>query len=540
MGTVIGSCTQALAYYAGPVDQEPSFAFSKAQYDAFKAYYALPLDGTRAAVYGDSDALPARWPSPTLNNWRWFGDPTPNKLRFDDLTTLWTSFWTSIVSLFNTVTSPVGWNVSAAAADAETMVAPKKPSLNAQFAGMVRAGAASLLNLTALTADAEVAAATVDTNTSLRGWAEFAYTTIRSCSYRSELDGSMKRFSLGEAALIVAAAAGVVSLLVAVPLLGTGVAAASTVAGTVSLAVVLGTLVVAYDWSYRCVPALPYQLADDAIALLTRTLWPAADWFFAIPKAADDGSDPYTNTQAPICLHYMGPEPTFVSAWCSEELGFADLGYNLMFVLRQTWPDALDWFNTTTIPIVADVAAFVRDLGYLDAFADVDMTDPVAFANYWKCATVYTALPNLLIALAYLYLLAQLRPLVGLVASVLTQALYPVGLALLFELSLLSALLTHSSAGLASSHFGTKLQEEYEEEEPEEPEKPLGLLQPARMAILAAARHVTHADAPGRRAAAGLAPLAERLAERARLRLARAWQQRHQWGRDDEVPLMDM
>ncbi len=486
MGTVLNSVAQAIAYYAGPVDQEPSLAFTQARYTAFKNYYATV--GGAPAVFGDSDALPPRWPSPVYNNLKWFGDGTRDKLRFNDIRDLWSSFWTAIVTTFNTATSDsVGVTLRKRALSPAS--AGSRGSLNREFATLVRQAIGKLDLPARLNASSAVSVAASDNlaNASLRGWAEFAYGTIRSCSYREEIDGSMKRFSIGEAALIVGAVAFVLSAIVAVPLLGTGTATAGAVFSVTGLAVVLGTLVVAYDWSYRCLPALPYQLGDDLVWFTTRTLWPRADWFFSgVILASADGSDPYTAAAAPVCENYANG--TFTAAWCTEELGFLDIGYNLVFILNQTWPAAIEFLDTTQIPILADLAGLVRDAGYLDAFIHVDMTDPVTFSNYWSCAAVWTSIPNLLIAIAFLYLLAQLRPLLSMFASLIMQGFYPIALALLFELNLLTALLS----GGTPAAFGSAGGEEEGDEEEARPHHVGGQMRAMQQAVMCAARFQRH------------------------------------------------
>ncbi len=100
VGTVLASVVRPIAHYTGPVDQEPSLAFSKAAYTAFKTTFAAGAP----AVFGDSDDLPPRWPSPSIDNWRWFGDATANKLRFDDLAELWATLFGMLENAFTAAT----------------------------------------------------------------------------------------------------------------------------------------------------------------------------------------------------------------------------------------------------------------------------------------------------------------------------------------------------------------------------------------------------------------------------------------------------
>ena len=446
LGTVIDGAVQAIAYYAGPVTQEPSLAFSTARYNNFSTYYALGANSP--AVFGDSDDLPPRWPYPGINAWRYFGDRTPNKIRFTDIAALWTDIWTAIVSAFNSgTTSSIGVNITSTAAVGDPPV--ERPSLNRNFAQLVQQvvnglGLPELMAAAATTTQEEEqgtnAEALPPSNTSVVGWLEFLYTSIRICDFSSEIDGSHKRFSIGEAVLIVGAVAAGVTLLVALPLLGTGVATLGAMTGVATMAILLGTVVVAYDWTFRCVPAFPYQLGDDNVDFFTRTVWPRADWFYGgIINAAPDGSDPYTAAMSVQCAAYQNG--TLTSGWCSGDLGFSDLGYVAVFIAGQIWPESLTYLRTTNVPILADIAKIGLVAGYLDAFENVNMTDPVQNSQHWSCATVYTAIPNAMVAFAYLYVLSFLTPLVSMLATIFVTAFYPVALAGMCAMSMLAMIM---------------------------------------------------------------------------------------------------
>jgi len=152
-----------------------------------------------------------------------------------------------------------------------------------------------------------------------------------------------------------------------------------------------------------------------------------------------------------ICSNY--DDGTLTAASCTNDLGFWDIGYNIVFLLRQIWPSAVDWVANTQIPIVRQVAQLAVDAGYLTAFEGLDMTDPVTYSQHWSCATIWTALPNALIAMALIYVLwVLLGPLLRLFATLLVQLFYPLALALLLEVNLLTALfagpLQTASAGV--------------------------------------------------------------------------------------------
>ncbi len=260
IGTLIGSVLQAVAFYTGDVTTEPSLAFSKARYQDFKAYLADPL---APAVFGDSDDLPPRWPYPGLSAYRWFGDATPNKIRFSDLDSLWTTLWGGLVAGFDTATQDtLGTTVSATGVN-ETSVThfrgQPRASLNRRLAGLFRLAMQSLpeLDRAVVAQEEALVAMGVDmtedqvANLTVRGWGEFIYATVRTCSYRQELDGSMKRFSIGEALLISGAVGIAAGALAAVPLFGLGVSSVSAAIGTGLLVATAATVVVGYDWSYR-------------------------------------------------------------------------------------------------------------------------------------------------------------------------------------------------------------------------------------------------------------------------------------------------
>jgi hypothetical protein len=441
---LLDSITQAAAFYLGPADQEPSLAFSLARFNDFRAYYADP---SSPAVFGSSNDLPPRWPYPGISGFEWFNDATPNKLRFSDLDGLWSTLWVAIIGAFDSATTDtINTNITSADAGVIAMTAPQWPSLNRRFATMLR-GAMPPINTSAL--PSKLASASTDdlANLTLTGWATYLYKSVRSCSFREELDGSQKRFSIGESALIMGAVGASVGAIVTLPFIGFGLTTVGAAAGSASLAMVLGTLVVSYSWSYRCTPAFPYGLGDDVTWFATRTLWPRADWFWAGILNGDSitGADTYTSAASVVCSNYL--DGTFTAGWCygapdAGGLGFADLGYNLVFILGQVWPAALTYLATTRVPLLQQLVAIPIVNGYLDAFSGFDATDPVQYSQHWQCATTWTAVANVIIAVAYFYVIWKLAgPLVRMFATLLAQALWPVALAGMLELHLLFAML---------------------------------------------------------------------------------------------------
>lgn len=245
----------------------------------------------------------------------------------------------------------------------------------------------------------------------------FMLSWIRGCSYRDELNGSMKRFSIGESILIMSAVAAGLGLILGALLPGQIATVLGGLGVVLGLAILFGTIIVSYNWSYACFPALPMEMADDIMYFLTHTLMPRCDYLFAGIIL----NDTYTNEQCVILENY----DTYVYADPYFEVGFTDFGYNAAFTLKTLWPDAVHWLNTTRLPILSGLVALDFVQTRLNAFADFDPTDPISYSVHLSSNYVWTFIPNLTIMVAAVYLLTRLWPFVGLIANFLTGLILP-------------------------------------------------------------------------------------------------------------------
>jgi hypothetical protein len=439
IGTLIRSVVQMAAFFAGDASAEPSFNHSRTLYNAYNLYLA---DASPTVEIGDDPSNPVRWPWNDRSNWRILGDRTTNKLRFSDLADRWDGLWSELSGAWEDQT---GLSLTASAA-------AEGPTLNGLFAGTLgdaarairgpapshKRGLGTTLRRSTSRAGAAGAGAAVNTTDQVDGWLTFLWTSIRTCTFESEIDGSMKRFSIAEAALIAAGIGGALGLMIGVPLVGTGVLLAGTVVGFSLVTAALGTLWIAYDYSSHCVPAAPYQLADDVFYAATHTVLTPCEYFWA-GGVINEAS--YDNDNCKPCAN-IG---SWTYASCYHEVGFADLGYNIAFYLTQYFPTLVDTLNGTRIPILADLIAFDFVQVRLHAWDDYDASDPVQFSQHWSCAMQHTLVPNLLIAMAVLALFALLAPIIGLLGKLLLGLLYPAALALLATFSGMMLLFSVSS-----------------------------------------------------------------------------------------------
>jgi hypothetical protein len=395
-------------YYQGNATQEPSYAFSRAQFDSVRTYLADPL---APVVVGDSPDNSVRWP-PHDRSWlRILGDPTPNKLRFSDLGSL----------LQDTVDALLGDSTS----DLTALIGDNT-GIAALGAGVFETVATALPDVRA-----REAAAPQDV---LLGWFNYLYSWIRTCAHHDEYNGSGKRFSIGEVVLLTAGLSLFLGLVVGQILpaqMVTFLGGATVIAG---LTMLFGTLVIAYSWSYLCWPGLPQQLADDIMYFLVYTLFARAPWLAGgIIKNSS-----FTNDQAGICANYAPVEEGgYDYAHCVDEVGFKDLGYNLGFILRTLSPATMEAINNTQIIVLRDIVQLEWVQERLNAFKDTyNASDPVSYSIHNSCAYFYVFWSNYAVAQLYLRAFMILRPLIGLIASLIVTAFMLAGMAMLLAVSL--------------------------------------------------------------------------------------------------------
>ena len=256
-------------------------------------------------------------------------------------------------------------------------------------------------------------------NTSVLGWATFFYESIAVCGYAAEIDGSNKRFPIAQAMLIVGSTTLVFSFFVVLPFVGNVLTALTLAAGFSLLSLLFLTLYITYSFTFRCIPALPLQLADDIMYFLGYTFFSLCDWLLAAGYVVQST---YTNDNCYACSMYEANTFTLVN--CQNDLPFADFGYYLSYYLNQNWPAAITWIETTTLPIFSQLRTFAFVQDRVNAFRNYNATNPLQFSQFNRCAYGETALASFMVMSAYLALLALAWPLVQLGFAVIFALLY--------------------------------------------------------------------------------------------------------------------
>ncbi len=401
-------------YYTGNVSQEPSYAYSTQQFEDVRDY----LNNSAASVIlGDSPDNPPRWPWYDRSNLRILGDFTPNKLRFSSLS-----------GLFQETLDLILGDGTGQFATADPATASGINVFTAQILGSVHGAVRdSVWTPPPRAANGSVTITARSPSELLLGWYDYFWGWIRTCNFVEELDGSQKNLSIGEGVGVMVCVAIVISLFV-----GAGVPLSF---GIVGMALLMGTLVVTYGWSYRCGLALPQQLADDLMHFFTYTLLARAPWFAGgIIK-----NDTFTADQAGLCANYAAPsEGGYDYYHCVNELGFKDFGYVMAFILQTTTPSTVAWLNETTLPLFEQIIHLDFVQLRLNAFVDTyNASDPISYSAHNSCAYIYVGWSHLAIFQLVMQGAILLAPLLGILVALITgffifvAALYLLGHAVL-------------------------------------------------------------------------------------------------------------
>jgi hypothetical protein len=81
--------------------------------------------------------------------------------------------------------------------------------------------------------------------------------------------------------------------------------------------------------------------------------------------------------------------------------------------LEKYLPNVLQWIRESRFPLIAILVSIPYVNARLNAFANVDLADPVNYRNYVGCNYIGTLWANFIIGLCFFYLLKILFPLVG-------------------------------------------------------------------------------------------------------------------------------
>jgi hypothetical protein len=122
---------------------------------------------------------------------------------------------------------------------------------------------------------------------------------LRSCRYRDELNGSQKQFSIAESLALLFLVILIAALTINLFIPGNAMSILMAAVGTFSAATLIGLpLVLSYLYTPSCFPAMPYQMPDDVTWAVSRTIFPACDFFWS----GIITNDTYDNVQ---CRHTL-------------------------------------------------------------------------------------------------------------------------------------------------------------------------------------------------------------------------------------------
>ncbi len=409
----------AMAYYSGC--DEPSYTNSLNQYTALRDYIADPL---LPAQVGDSNGNPLRWPWFDRSNWKIIGDPTLNKMGFSDLVPLWAQTYDLLVN-GNSPLDSFGVSTTVTINRLFETAAVK----------IIKGIYHPVFNVSSSTIHAAVS--TADARTVITQWFNYFYSWIRTCNFREELDGSMKRFSIGESVAIMTGVAGTLGIILGAIFPGQMLLLMGGAGSALGMGLLMGTLVVSYSWSFGCYTAFPQQMADDTMHFLTHTLFTRGPWLLGGIVT----NDTFTNEQGVLCDNYAPTiEGGYEFADCINDVGFLDAGYNFGFALRTLAPDTLQWLNDTDTILINYIMHldFVQER--INAFPDYNATDAISYSVHNSCAFVYTAAPNYWILQAALRVATLLRPFIGLALQTILALIMLASAALLLIYALFQLL----------------------------------------------------------------------------------------------------
>lgn len=349
------------------------------------------LDPNARVRVGDSDDLPVRWPWSMFPFWRILGDPTPNKLRFNDIINrtlgLTEDFGLGIDNSSLYLNIDIGTIDGIAASFIFRLF---KPVINFFYNA-----ATFLFSPTGVS----------DATTSLI----FFFETWYFCDWTvgNALTGVNKRFSIGETLGLFVC---LYFLILALFTLLFGVNPWSLLGafGSWVMTVASFFLIVSYNWAWGCWPAYPYGLFVDINYFLVHTLFTKCEWFFSGLILG-----PYTNDACSTCNAALN-----VSMANCRDYGFNDIISNIVFMLEYYAPWVIGWLRDTTTPFyVIYQIPYVNQR--LNQFATINMADPDTFALYWACNAIITPVPYILNVFLFGIIVRFFTPIISAIISIL-------------------------------------------------------------------------------------------------------------------------
>lgn len=374
-------------------------AFDRSVENAY-AFYEYSTNSNIAAIVGDSPLLSvAGFPAPGAtfyesfaNSMRYFGDNTPNKLRFRDFEDLANrlissssstssggkGFWDMEIN--DTATAKImgvrsgDWTViNNIVYDVVYWIA--RPVVEF-FARLYR-----LL----ITSESEANNRNGDSFSAAAGYTLETFLFCRP----GDLTGKNKRNSIGE--LVVAS----VVLLgfsgtILVSVVGFNVMSLLAMLGIGGI-VFLNLFLTLHDNRGAFCLGLSTELANDLFYAVAFNFVPKCSWFwgFLLPG--------YTNSNCQSCDTLRNLRPYH----CVRDLGFRDITYNLVFFLEFYVPSVFAYIRTPNTPLNF-LYRFEAISQRMDAFANIEFDDPFVASHYLGCNWIITLPLNLFLALLLL------------------------------------------------------------------------------------------------------------------------------------------
>lgn len=366
VGTVVAGVLRLINYYAnGP--------FVPWMIEATQ-FFAYTFDTNAQVRVGDSAELPVRWPHPNYNNLRWLGDSS-DKIRFDDLANL-------------TLTFPPPGN--------EIQLNVDFTTLNGIFVGAWEFAFAGVLQLLETVHQFIVGldAESIEDN----GLLFVVLDWFVLCDYQADIDGSQKRFALGELMLVAVLAALVAAVVLGIVMPPHFLQVLGAVSIVLLVFTVLLIFIVGYSTSLMCLPALPWQFLNDVFDLVVYNLFPKCVWFFS---GLIKGS--YTNDQCYGCARAVETEIRH----CVHDVGFGDAVDNILFMLDFHLPAVMAFARLWIWPLFYIPFLNAR----FNKWTALNYADPEVYGSALICNYGVTLPWNLVILLVFAVVLLLPLPL---------------------------------------------------------------------------------------------------------------------------------
>lgn len=319
---------------------------------------------------------------------KYWGDPTPNKLRFSDIAALINGNGTGNSTHNTTLPIPLDYSsINGLVGYVITTVFGFAYNFFADILSLLTGGSADNI-------DAVV--------TYFANWWFF-------CDWITGDDylGTNKRFSVGEVVFGIV----VIDVIVTVTLMSTIQynllnIFVFTLAQLIGLGYMLSIFWVIQDnFSLLCYPGLPVNAMNDGLYYLFYTVAAKCEWFWAWAIA-----DPtYDNLSCYSCAN--------AGSWhvinCVRDRGFADIFSNVAFMIQKYDPSILDYIRNSPILPIALFYSIPYVNQRVNEFAGVDLSTEANYRTYVGCNYIGTLIPNLVIGAIFFYVLSSLSPLVG-------------------------------------------------------------------------------------------------------------------------------